>query len=416
MAGQMMVGVLQPQDMLLNMHFYIHDGLVKHLRQKGVFVLELSLNDTNIFTKLAFLSHRDDTVVFYGNHFHMRLTSNFITPILLSDMIGRPALGIIDDHPFANFSLDRTDSFSSQVYTCGVEPGFELALSCLRPDYSRFQAHKSAAIIHDVASQVINYAAKDIDVLIIMSIGNDEPSLEPIIQKCLKNGLNRRIVDDYVAAAIDDHETYPFALFAKVVRNVFNIEIQDLAKQHRKLFIYLMAEVLHYLDYWVRNKRRYKMLASLDFDSFSGKVVVLGMSKPVVGMLQGPNVQYVEIKGTDSFTEFLAYIERSRFIVFAHPTYPQTVNNRIYNTLPLGSAVICDYNPALKQAFDCANEGIFIQEEGMRLQDITEMAKDRYDERIALGRNRILQQDNLYEIYYKKLQSILSASSLPDTG
>ena len=405
----MIIGILKP---LINdtMQEIFHVEFIRYLRKRDISFVEFGLGDHDFFNALNLIKHRDDTVLYLGGHFHLRLLSSSMHPVSLSALVGRPTLGIWADHPFASFWKDKTVNFWEGIHTMSPISGFSEVFHYLRPGYSKYRSVPYSPLVHSVQSEVGHYETRDNDVVIAVGIRNTNLTLESIIGKC-KNSpsfLDERLVANYVDAAIDDYKTYPLTLFASVFRDCYGVDLEktrNVTMNGEPMIHFMLFNILHDLDMWIRSERRIKMLKTLDMTSFKGKITIL--SDMIPGIPQGDNIFYI---GQQTYKDYIRLLRRSRFNVFANATYhPNYINERVADSLIAGCSAISDFHYDLKEFG--SNNGVFVQDEQISLSDIVEVAKKDYDQNVANGRNIILNDKvSLCERVYYQLKSILHSN------
>jgi hypothetical protein len=228
-----------------------------------------------------------------------------------------------------------------------------------------------------------------------MDFRNKYQLLEKLIADCTGLGLNSRLPTDYFNAAFADLKTYPFELFDRLFCSLHGTNLQDVSVSQHGLFMNLMF-LLHNLDMLVRGQRRIRLLHELNLAEMPGRIVILADRS--ANLPEKPNIEYL---GRVQHADYLELLRDSRLHLFANPTYPNVVNERIPVSLEAGCAVVCDAIPSL--AGFPANEAVFISRGKMPLSDIAQIASVGFDERIRKSRKRIekypTQDDALYCLF-----------------
>lgn len=155
----MIVGLMQQtKNNMYRVHSYFQKTLAKNLRLRGVTVLEFSLDDPDDLKVLTKLRERDDSVVYLGQKYGPFININAQNKVPLAQWLGRPCVGSLADHPFAAFRLSRIIRMPSYVYLVAREPDYRIALSCIRPDYTRFRVTPSFRPVNMISSRLKSHA------------------------------------------------------------------------------------------------------------------------------------------------------------------------------------------------------------------------------------------------------------------
>jgi hypothetical protein len=289
---------------------------------------------------------------------------------------------------------------SPRVQLIGREPGFSSPLASIKPDYNGYRFQNYLTKLHNTPARIKTFDERGIDLIVAMDFRENYPSLEILAAHCEKLKLNSRVATDYFDLAMSDPALYPFDLFDRVLTDLHGIGLQTVAVKHDNIFLSLM-NLLHNLDMRVRGERRLRFLAAIDLNAMFGRIIILGSYFP--GLPQGPHLQYT---GRISYIDYLALLEDSRLHLFANPTYPQMINERVPASLDMGCCVICDSVPALAKAGFNSDNGVFIYEDGMKFPDIANIAANGYDERIQRGQKQVKKYPRSFDILQQVFQSL----------
>jgi hypothetical protein len=395
----MIVGMLksQPNIEKFNFHSHTHKYIAKGLRARGITVVEFGLNDPKIFGVLNELKNTNNSTIFWG-HSPNVILNNGHRKISLAEFFEQPSVAMLGDHPFSDFKINMLRGMSNNVQLVGREPCFSSPLSCIKPDYSGYRFYDYLTKLHDIPSRINTYDEREIDLLVAMDFREKYPSLETLAAHCTKINLNSRIATDFYDMAVHDPALYPFDLFDKILVSLHGTNLQTIAIDHDNLFLSLM-HLLHNLDMCVRGQRRIRLLNALDLNAMFGRIVILGSFFP--GLPQGSNIQYT---GHIKYGDYISLLGDSRLHLFANPTYPQMVNERVPASLDMGCAVICDSVPALAK-FN-SHDGVFTYEDNMKFPDIAHIAADNFDERIQHGQEKVAKYPRSLDILHQVFLSL----------
>lgn len=401
----MIVGMMRPPAGVDKYYFHtaMHKRMADGLRNRGVNVVEFSLNDWDHLAVLTKLRNRNDSIIYLGHKYDQLVDLYTGDDVSLTQWLGRPSVGSLGDHPFSAYRLKKIMGMPSNVHLVGREPGFRNALSCIRPEYKNFRVIDFLPSTDLTSVRQKPYAERNIDLLVAMDFRTTFPSLSEVAADCADLGLDKRLTTYYFDAALSDVKTYPFELFERVFSSLHSIGLRDLHASQNVLFLNVML-ILHKLDMIVRGQRRKNLLNSLKPEEMPGKIVIL--AKHTVGLPEKPNIEYL---GPVRYSYYIELLRDSRLHLFANPTYPNVINERIPVSLQAGCAVVCDSNPALEKL--PVGEAVFSKQGEATLADIARPLSVDFDDRIHQSTQRIAQYQTKIEVLHDLFNLLLESHS-----
>src|SRR5262249_40278387 len=174
--------------------------------------------------------------------------------------------------------------------------------------------------VGEFAATPARFASKEIDLLIAMDMRLRPWSLDVIGNYAQEHQVPRTLPAALYESLIGNRVDYPYRVFERVVLDQTGARPADNDRERFRVLV----QILHLVDMRVRRGRRINLLRSLRSEACGGRVVYL--SPPTPMLPHSPNAPFLGHVPPSQYLELLA---SSRMTVFANPTYPRAVNERV---------------------------------------------------------------------------------------
>lgn len=287
---------------------------------------------------------RQDAAIYSGFFSDLRLNAynNFkdlnlfdVLPVLIGMAIG--------DHPFTEFMWERITRSSARTTVMCIEPGFIDAIRMLNPNLNRLFSMDTA--IFGVADNLPPFKDRTIDLLIPMSFSGDAASIARLSDRYAGFPPHRILAETAYELMRHNYDDYPLALFRQAFRSLFGADLSELQKREEGAF-FRVLRILSEVENLVRLERRQAILSSI-LQNIGAKRVVITNQK-FDGAPHAPGVTWIGQVNAGQLSELYA---QSRIVLHCHPTYPQSIHERMVNAMASGAAVLSDRSPGLSRFF-----------------------------------------------------------------
>ena len=316
---------------------------IKEWTSLGFDVSMISISSDNLFIRDIFIADRIPNNIFYWGPF-FGITINPLVvqqnQISLISQLTSPSFGHLGDHPFAEWMMEALDGVANlDCFTLsGREKYFVKDLDCFskREYFKYFPLDEACPYRITEPSSKIN---KEELTLVAMDFRYLK-DINAIIEQGARNlGLNKfRIKElmEYLSTS-DLYITDAIQAYIKEKKSRYKFSEIDkdvLARATGKLF--------HLIDMKYRYSTRVNIFNEYCELFPHQHILVLGNKMP--GLKPNKNTEFV---GNLVFEDYLKLLDVAKTTLFANPTYPNVVNERIFAALQRNVDIICDENKAI---------------------------------------------------------------------
>ena len=305
-------------------------------------------------------------------------------PYFLSEILQRPAFGILADHPFAHFLIEDLVKGPRNINFLGREPGYGQALANLCPDIPPYEGLTGIPRA-EVFERPKTQKNRDIDILVALDFRTELPSPNYFIDgiESLGLGISSPFGANLYRSLLNNYEDYPWDIFENLLRGEFGSTFQDITKNVKDRV--LLAKCLNGMDLNVRAQRRTRSLSLLEHaaNKHKLKIVVLGDRNNAVDKRDT-----LDFIGKQPFSEYINLLTRSKCSFCINPTYPQVLNGRVLNAISSGCSVISDFNPTISGLLS-EQHGVWVLENNSSDEEILVNAVNTPQDSINHGIEKI---------------------------
>ena len=301
-----------------------------------------------------------------------------------------PVIGTVNDHPYANFMLERIAKAPSNGLFL-VRESFGEELAFMRPDikYRYLAQGETAATLYPGCDTP--HKERDVDILIPMNLSyalEFDNLYADMIKTADKYGYHYRQLVEVVFDKYKD--------FSNSLLSTFQDAHEELLQQEWAIQLpwsqndLKLLQLLGKLDDVIRANKRIEALRIVSqFDS-SARVVVLApieMQAILYRQTGAENILNWHFIGTRSFEDLKQLYTQSRYVLNVLPTYHDWLHERVRWAAVAGCAVISNINERVSQLFTHGKDALFYDQHNV---DALYSSEPETSERIGVAGRELL--------------------------
>lgn len=360
------------------------------LRKRGQAVHVLNPSRDRLPVALLDLARDPDSLLYLGNYyFDMTVTAeNQLLDINLIDMIDRPAIGFIGDHPMSRFMWRRIAHAAARPVYHVIDRGLSKEIGYLT-DASLDTVERSAPYVYE-CDQRIEPKDKPVDLFIPVNLQMQAKSVDQIRDAFQAGSKWRLIVGDFHDALRDRGLTeVAVEIFGTVVSRHLDSDLKSLRSRNPQVFQILLS-IFSEVDLAVRAGRRDEVCARM-IGSAGGRRVLVASPRPAGGRIAAlsvrENVEFLGFMTPEAVGHTMA---RSKLVLNVSPTYSDCIHERVLNTLASHAVPLTDETREIRRELRAETDYAPLRPEA-GLQDILDLyPADRLDAIAQSGRARVV--------------------------
>lgn len=273
-----------------------------------------------------------------------------------------PVIGTINDHPYANFMLERVRNASaSGLYVTRGSLAKELMF--LRPDISFVDDDRLEPLPPRNFLCERPHSERNIDVLVPMNLSyalNVEVLHSRILATATNFGSQYRCLVEHVIESFTSFSLSLLSVFCTTYKQLFGNEWQVSLpwSQEDKRLIQLLGEI----DDIVRGYARCQALKQLATLPLKARIVVMAPEKArqlIGSLIEGGVPENWEFIGTRPYKECKELMTQSRHVLNVSPTYQDWIHERIRDAAIAGCALLTNSNLRTQELFSDGINALF---------------------------------------------------------
>ncbi|MCE3025833.1 tetratricopeptide repeat protein [Salinicola sp. DM10] len=277
---------------------------------------------------------------------------------------GHPIIGAVNDHPYADFMLDRMRHASpSGLFVARASLSSELAF--VRPDISFIFSPTTESSPEAWEGGDRPHRERDIDILVPMNLSY-APRADVLYNDLLDKATDYG--DDYVKLVNEVLEQ--FTDFSRPLLSVFRDAYQRIFGYEWQVYYPWSEEderllgLLSLIDDVSRGRARLKAIEVLAQMPSSANIVVLApeVARQVLGRFVGIDaIRHWQFIGEKTFDELQALYTQARYVLNVSPTYHDWLHERIRHAAISGCAILSNLTQRADQFFNQGQDILFFE-------------------------------------------------------
>ncbi len=303
--------------------------------------------------------------ILFGHMFYdMTVVAGGLPPIPLADVLPASFVSYVGDHPIAPFMRGRV----SHLHHCQIafvfDPDFIEQIRVLNPEVRVFR-HLPGLSFGVPNVEPRPFAERAFDAVIAFRY---KPLPRPAqIEPALTDPVLGEALTATEEALLDDCARPLFAVFSQNLAATAGITPAVLRAEDPARFA-IALDALHYVDFFIRNERRRRLVERLLSQAGRLKILFVGCSPDEFGAATpaGADVRVVQHL---PFVHLMEAYRDARFVVHSHPTYPGALHERFLNGAACGAVVVSEPVPVYREHFVEGQEWFAVRE-GFSLAEV----------------------------------------------
>lgn len=313
--------------------------------------------------------------VLYGHFFYdMLVVATAMPPYAVWDVLPATIAPYVADHPIAPFMRQRIQNLPGGRVVFVFEPDFIDQIRLLSPDVGRF-CHLPGLVFGVGHDDPLPFRKRAFDV--VVAFRDKKPAPPPVLDEVLTDPVFGEALAATEEILLEDFSQPLFGTFVQNVMATSGVDVSDMIRQDRGR-VEKAFEALHYLDFFVRNERRRRLLQQVLAETGDLKVCFVGNPPEAFGVKVDEKVSYV-LSPELSFFDLMRLYRNSRFVIHSQPTYPGALHERFLNAAACGAVVITEAVPAYCEHFVEGQEWLAARYD-MTLTDLTSRTSNDFEE------------------------------------
>ncbi|WP_110689282.1 O-linked N-acetylglucosamine transferase, SPINDLY family protein [Salinicola endophyticus] len=277
---------------------------------------------------------------------------------------GRPIIGAVNDHPYADFMLDRMRNASpSGLFVARASLSSELAF--VRPDISSIFSPTTESSPQAWEGCDRPHLEREIDILVPLNLSyapRAEALHRDMLDRAASYGADYVKLVDEVLEQFTDFARPLLPLFREAYQRIFGYEWHvsyPWSEEDERLL-----GLLSLLDDVSRGRARIRAIEILAQMPSSANIVVLApeIARQVLGSFVGAEaIRHWQFIGEKTFEELQSLYTQARYVLNVSPTYHDWLHERIRHAAISGCAILSNLTQRADQFFDQGEDILFFE-------------------------------------------------------
>lgn len=318
-----------------------YEDVAAAFRELGVRAVVADAESPDFLRTILAIGQDPETVLFGHFFYDMTVVAGGLPPIPLTDVLPASFASYVADHPIAPFMRER----ASRLHGCRIafvfEPDFIEQIRVLNPEVRVFR-HLPGLLFGVRREEPKPFPQRKFDAVI--AVRHKELSRPGKIERILSDPLLGEALMATEEVLLEDCARPFFRTFSELLEATAGMTAAVLRTEDPVRFD-MALDALHYIDFFVRNERRRRLVTRLLSQAGKLKILFVGSSPESFGAA-APVGADIAIAQHVPFRQLMEIYRDARFVVHSHPTYPGALHERFLNGAACGAIVVSEPIPA----------------------------------------------------------------------